>query len=107
MNDVSTLPRPPPLYLQGVLALVTGLRSNRGLLVLDLEYKSVSSGEGLGALLETHPTLTVRHRLGEGGEGRGQGVSVMLPCFFSIWLVPPPPRRPSSCETYWYHYYMY
>ena len=50
--------------------------------MLDLEYKSVSSGEGLGALLETHPTLTVRHRLGEGGEGRGQGVSVMLPCFF-------------------------
>ena len=47
---------------------MTGLRYNRGLLVLDLEYKSVSSGEGLAALLETHSTLTVRRGLG-GGEG--------------------------------------
>ncbi|CAM9778785.1 unnamed protein product, partial [Laminaria digitata] len=56
---------------EGVLALVAGLRSNRGLLVLDLEYKSISSGEGLSNLLETHPTLTDlrlgRNQLGEPG----------------------------------------
>lgn len=45
--------------LQGVLALVEGLQRNRGLLVLDLEYKSIASGEGLRKLLKAHPTLAV------------------------------------------------
>eukprot|EP00752_Nemacystus_decipiens_P017667 g15838.t1 len=44
---------------KGVLALVESLKRNRGLLVLDLEYKSIASGEGLSKLLETHPTLAV------------------------------------------------
>ncbi|CAN0149716.1 unnamed protein product [Scytosiphon promiscuus] len=56
---------------EGVLALVAGLRRNRGLLVLDLEYKSIASGEGLGALLKEHPTLADlrlgRNQLGEAG----------------------------------------
>lgn len=46
-------------FVQGVLALVEGLQRNRGLLVLDLEYKSIASGEGLCKLLKTHPTLAV------------------------------------------------
>ncbi|CAB1104375.1 unnamed protein product [Ectocarpus sp. CCAP 1310/34] len=45
---------------EGVIALVEGLKRNHGLLVLDLEYKSIASGEGLRTLLETHPTLAVR-----------------------------------------------
>ncbi|CAM9967739.1 unnamed protein product, partial [Hapterophycus canaliculatus] len=56
---------------QGVLALVAGLRRNRGLLVLDLEYKSIVSGEGLDTLLKEHPTLADlrlgRNQLGEAG----------------------------------------
>lgn len=66
---------PPSFSSKGVNALVERLRSNRGLLVLDLEYKSVCSGEGLAALLETHPTLTVRHGLG-GGERPGGGAGL-------------------------------
>lgn len=47
-----------------------GLKRNRGLLVLDLEYKSIASGEGLCKLLETHPTLAVSaHGCGEAGSG--------------------------------------
>ncbi|CAM9111853.1 unnamed protein product [Pylaiella littoralis] len=42
---------------EGVLALVEGLQCNRGLLVLDLEFKSIASAEGLDTLLKAHPTL--------------------------------------------------
>ncbi|CAN0052689.1 unnamed protein product [Ectocarpus sp. 6 AP-2014] len=56
---------------EGVIALVEGLKRNHGLLVLDLEYKSIASGEGLRTLLETHPTLADlrlgRNQLGEAG----------------------------------------
>eukprot|EP00752_Nemacystus_decipiens_P006425 g5788.t1 len=56
---------------KGVLALVESLKRNRGLLVLDLEYKSIASGEGLCKLLETHPTLADlrlgRNQLAEAG----------------------------------------
>lgn len=44
------------------MALVEGLRLNCGLLVLDLEYKTIAAGEGLSILLQTHPTLTVRKK---------------------------------------------
>ncbi|CAN0346713.1 unnamed protein product [Ectocarpus sp. 12 AP-2014] len=56
---------------EGVIALVEGLKRNHGLLVLDLEYKSIASGEGLRTLLETHPKLADlrlgRNQLGEAG----------------------------------------
>lgn len=45
---------------QGVLALVEdGLKSNVGLMVLDLEYKSIMTGEAMLPLLRAHPTLVV------------------------------------------------
>eukprot|EP00903_Cladosiphon_okamuranus_P012577 g11774.t1 len=56
---------------KGVLALVEGLKLNRGLRVLDLEYKSIVSGQGLCTLLETHATLADlrlgRNQLAESG----------------------------------------
>lgn len=58
---------------KGVLALVEGLQCNRGLLVLDLEFKSIASAEGLDTLLKAHPTLEVSTV--NGGQRRGQGGS--------------------------------
>lgn len=49
-------------FSQGVRALVEGLQCNLGLLVLDLEYKSIAAGDSLSTLLETHRTLAVRHK---------------------------------------------
>lgn len=47
-----------------------GLQRNRGLLVLDLEYKSIASGEGICQLLTAHPTLAVSGQgVGKGGSG--------------------------------------
>lgn len=47
---------------QGLIALVDdGLKSNVGLLVLDLEYKSIARGEALCSLLKGHATLMVRY----------------------------------------------
>ena len=60
----------PFFPLQGVLALVEGLQRNRGLLVLDLEYKSLASADGLSKLLKTHPTLAVsRYGWAQGRSG--------------------------------------
>lgn len=60
------------LQTKGVLALVEGLQCNRGLLVLDLEYKSIVSGEALGTLLKKHPTLAVSTAIKGVGQRRGE-----------------------------------